>query len=156
MKQCPSFSMDLTSPILSPSEFSRGQGSHFIFIDTGAHFSDLRNGNPPLPIFGGPSLLLWFLFVPTSQNRVPLQFPHREGCSCFYFHFWYSSKYLNKIYQHIMAFKTIWLRQKFHILFSFSFFLSPSTIFDITHYILRFLVVQYSILYSKFQEKKVY
>lgn len=55
-----------------------------------------------------------------------------------------------------MAFKTIWLRQKFHILFSFSFFLSPSTIFDITHYILRFLVVQYSILYSKFQEKKVY
>ena len=42
-----------------------------------------------------------------------------------------------------MAFKTIWLRQKFHILFSFSFFLSPSTIFDITHYILRFLVVQW-------------
>lgn len=55
-----------------------------------------------------------------------------------------------------MAFKTIWLRQKFHSLFSFSFFLSPSTIFDITHYILRVLVVQYGILYSKFQEKKVY
>ena len=53
-----------------------------------------------------------------------------------------------------MASKTIWLRQKFHTLFSFSFFLSPSTIFDITHYILRLLVVQYSILFRKFQEKK--
>ena len=53
-----------------------------------------------------------------------------------------------------MASKTIWLRQKSHTLFSFSFFPSPSTIFDITHYILRFLVVQYSIFFRKFQEKK--
>ena len=64
MKQYPSFSMDLTSPILSPSEFSRGQGSHFIFIDMGAHFSDLRTGNPHCPSLG---VLLFYCGFSLSQ-----------------------------------------------------------------------------------------